>query len=419
MKVFAMARKRATKNIKIAKSPKATLPIAIVFGPERNHCSGVLRGIGRYASECTDWALISIAPLRRFSEALTSIKPAGIIVKADYPGILDVLRKARQPIVNIDTGFTAPNFSNVSLDEISIGAMAANHLVECGLMNFGYFGPPWSGPDSHREGSFRQSLQRLSHTVSVCYVRPPGPDPRGGTFESQKHISRWIHQLPKPAGVFAPNDLWALWLCGLCRREGIKVPEDIAIIGAENDELLCSLAQPPISSIAVPSERVGYEAAAMLDRLINRESVSNRQVLLPATGVVTRQSTNILAYEPDLTTAINYVREHISEPIKIEDILRHTHLPRWLFERKFREALGRSPAQEIRRMRIARAKTLLTSKPDLKSTSIAHQCGFSDLAHFSNAFHQATGMTPTDYRRTMGQESSQGTFSAGPSASKS
>jgi LacI family transcriptional regulator len=378
----------------------------MIFGTDRNYDNGVLRGIGWYARGCPNWALVSLFAHRRLAEVFASLKPAGIIIGECCQGIAGILRRVGRPIVSTCLALAAPHFHQVVRDEASIGSLAANHLIECGLRNFGYFGPPWSGPDSHREGSFRQTLQRLSHTVSVCYVRPPGSNPTGGTFEPQKYILRWIRQLPKPAGVFAPNDLWALWLCGVCRQEGIRVPEDVAIIGAENDELLCDLSHPSLSSVATPNERVGYEAAAMLDQLMNGDRISSRPLLLPAVGVVTRQSTSILAgVEPIVSAATNFIRQHISEPITVADMLRHTNLPRRSFERKFRVAIGRSPAQEIRRMRVAMAKTLLIGNPRMKMASIARCCGFARTTQFFTAFHQATGVTPSEYRRTMDQKS--------------
>jgi LacI family transcriptional regulator len=405
MRFCTVARNKTSKDIQ---ARPAALPIALVFGHERGYCSDVLRGIGRYARGCGNWALVSLFPHRRLAEALDSLKPAGIVVDAICTGTNNILRKTGRPVVNVNPGLADSHFSHVLLDEVSIGIVAAEHLLECGLRNFGYFGPPWSGPACNREGGFHQTLQRLSHTVSVCYVRPPGGNPRGGTFASRKHICQWVRNLPKPIGVFAPNDTWALWLCGVCKQEGIKVPDEIAVIGAGNDELLCELSQPTLSSVAIPAERVGYEAAALLDRLIGREPAPDKQILLPAVGVVTRQSTDCLAVsDSDLRTAINYMREHISEPMAVEEVLQHVFMSRRSFEQKFRAALGRSPAQEIRRMRIAMAKSFLTANPSMKTENIARCCGFSSKAQFITVFRQATGMTSTDYRRSMERANNQ------------
>jgi LacI family transcriptional regulator len=405
MRVSAMAHKTAMKKASVE---DMTLPIALVFSYDRRANVGKLRGISRYARGCDNWALVSVFPHRRLSEALSALKPAGIIVgNVPSPGIASILRRTGRPIVTTTVASIGPRIPRVTLDDVSIGIVAAKHLVECGLRNFGYFGPPWNGPDTGQEGGFRQTLQSLSHEVAVCYARPAGENPIGGTFVSQKDVRHWLAKLPKPAGVFAPNDIWALWLCGVCKQEGIKVPEDIAILGAGDDELMCELARPSLSSVAIPAERIGYEAAAMLDRLMNRDEVTDKSLLLPAIGVVTRQSTDVLAVtDPDLVNAINYMRSNISESIAVEDVLQHVHISRSSFEKKFHEALGRSPAQEIRRMRVAMAKTFLTGT-GMKIESIAKQCGFSRRELFSRAFHQATGITPAEYRRAMGRENSQ------------
>jgi LacI family transcriptional regulator len=395
-----MPRKAIEKDTKIG---GVIQPIAIVCGFDRNYASGVLRGIGRYAHERENWALVSFLPHRRLAEAIASLKPAGIIVNDVCQGMDEILRKVTIPIVNVSIVLADLHFPQVTRDEASIGIVAANHLVECGLQNFGYFGPPWDGPTSNREGGFHQALRRLSHTVSACYVRPPGANPRGGTFASKKQVCRWLAQLPKPVGIFAPNDMWALWLCGICKQESIKVPEEIAIIGTGNDELLCELASPSLSSVMVPAEQIGYEAAVILDRLIKGKHVSDRPRLLPAIGVVARQSTNVLAgIESAISSAVGYIRGHISEPLTVEDVLKHACMSRRSFEQKFRAAMGRSPAQEIRRMRIEKAKVLLTGSPQIKMASIASQCGYSSSAHFFTAFHHATGMTPADYRGSVG-----------------
>jgi LacI family transcriptional regulator len=403
MRAFAMARKRATKEVG---AKQATLPIALVFGYDRGCPASMLLGIRRYSLGLDNWSVVLIYPHKRLSEALISLKPAGIIVNNFDQETVDVLRKTGRPVVSTCLSPTAPNFHQVTRDEASIGSVAAKHLLECGLRNFGYFGPPWSGPTSGRQGGFCQTLQSLSYTPSVCYTHPAGTNPVDGTFISRKNVCQWVRQLPKPSGVFAPSDTWALWLCGVCRQVGVKVPEDIAIIGAENDELLCDLAHPSISSVAIPAESIGYEAAAMLDRLMRHEKVSKEPLLLPASNVVMRQSTNILVgVEPVVSKAVRFIREHFCELISVEDMMQNVHMHRRSFERKFRAAIGRSPAQEIHRMRIALAKTLLAADPPIKIDSIVLRCGFPSRKQFFKAIHQATGMTPADYRRTAGQKS--------------
>jgi LacI family transcriptional regulator len=178
------------------------------------------------------------------------------------------------------------------------------------------------------------------------------------------------------------------------------MPEDIAIVGAGNDEMLCELSRPTISSVALPAEEVGYEAAALLDKLIRGDKGPRRRILLPAAEVATRQSTDILAVsDPDLERAIRYLRQHVCEPITVDDVLPHACMERRSFERRFRAAVGHSPAQEFRRMRIEAAKSILNTNREMKIELVAQKCGFADGSSFATAFRHVTHMTPTAYRK--------------------
>jgi LacI family transcriptional regulator len=386
----------------------ASMLIALVCRQDCTYSTGILRGIGRYARGYNNWALVLVHPDRRLGETLRAIKPAGIVVNAESLNIGNILRKTGRPVVNTCLDLLDPHFGHVTFDDASIGVLAARHLLGCGLKNFGYFGLPWrgpgfgAGPDFGREGGFCRTLRNLSHTVSVCYNNPRVGSRRGGAFASPRQIGLWLRGLAKPCGVFATYDSIALQLCGICRREGIKVPEDVAIIGTDNDELTCELSHPSISSVAVPAERIGYEAAAMLDGMMNHEPVPDKPLLLPATNVITRQSTNMLVgVEPVVAACVHFIREHFAEPIAVEDVMRNSRLSRRSFYRKFYAAMGRSPAQEIRHVRIEMAKTLWAANPQMKTESVVRHCGFFSRTQFAKAFHQATGMTPTAYRHTM------------------
>ncbi len=177
------------------------------------------------------------------------------------------------------------------------------------------------------------------------------------------------------------------------------MPEDVAILGPENDELRCKGVYPPLSSIALPGEQIGFQAAAILDQLLAGEQPPPDPILVPPLHVVSRQSTDILfTDDPQVTEAIHYIREHAHERIGVDDVLNHVKVNRRQLERLFRRVLGRTPHQEICRVRIKLAKQLLT-ETDLHMQAVAERCGFDSARCLSTNFHGETGMTPSSYRR--------------------
>jgi LacI family transcriptional regulator len=215
-------------------------------------------------------------------------------------------------------------------------------------------------------------------------------------------VARWLTLLHKPVGVLAPNDVWAYQLLEVCRQKALRVPDDVALVGVDNDDLLCGLARPPLTSVATPAERVGYEAAALLDRLMaspGRADGAPPLPPLPPLGVVARQSTDVLMVDdPAVAAAVRFIRERACTPIGVEDLLRAVPLPRRTLERRFRAALGRGPGEEIRRTRVERARYLLGASRSSMG-EVARAAGFADAKHFCVAFRRHTGQSPSSYRR--------------------
>jgi len=190
----------------------------------------------------------------------------------------------------------------------------------------------------------------------------------------------------------------------ICRRLGLQVPEHIAVLGADDDELTAMPALPPLSSIQPPLHQIGAEAVALVRQMIEHPQHAERSVLLPPTGVITRQSSDLTALgDPDVAAAMKFIRAHAEEPIGVEDVLRVVLVSRRALEQRFARILGRSPHQEIRRVRLELARHhLLTS--DLKLHDVAQRCGFLDLGNFSHAFHAHTGYTPAAFRKAFRQQ---------------
>lgn len=224
-------------------------------------------------------------------------------------------------------------------------------------------------------------------------------DPMGRLWAQDRAVARWVRGLPRPVGIFATNDIWGVQLAEVCLRADLRVPEDVAILGVDDDDLLCEFARPALSSIAVPAQRIGYEAAREVDRLLRGVQARSRPLLFPPLGVIARRSTDILAIEDgEVAASLRFIRQHAYQPIRVTDLLRVVPTSRRSLERRFRKVLGRSILDEIRRVHVERASQLL-AQTDLTLNSIAERSGFTDAKRFSTVFRQMVGMTPSAYRR--------------------
>jgi LacI family transcriptional regulator len=217
--------------------------------------------------------------------------------------------------------------------------------------------------------------------------------------DEQEQIAAWIRRLPRPVGVMTCNDDRGLQVLDACRRIDVLVPEDVAVIGVDNDEILCDLANPKLSSVHIDTDQVGYAAAALLGRMMDGEPPPEKPVLLAPRIVVARESTNVLATEDrELAEAIRLIRERACEGLRLKDFSRMTSLSRRTLERRVRDLLGRSPKDEITRVQLEKAKALLV-ETDLTVVTIAAKCGFHQPKYFSQVFHAKIGTPPALYRR--------------------
>jgi LacI family transcriptional regulator len=222
------------------------------------------------------------------------------------------------------------------------------------------------------------------------------------SWEQQwEQIAKCLRGLPRPVGIFACNDMRGQQVLDACTRLGWSVPEEAAVVGVDDDALLCELSDPPLSSVIPSAERLGYEAAELLDQLMRGEAqptVADR--FLPPVGVSTRQSTDVLAIDdPQTAAAVRFIREQACQGATVADILKAVPQSRTALERKFRKYLGRSPQSEIRNVQIKRAKQLL-AETDLKLDRIAELTGFEHPEYLSVVFKRETGQTPGHFRRS-------------------
>ncbi len=384
--------------MKCLKRVVADIPLEFRFARQ------VIRGVYRYAQSHCQWVL-GIGLPRRPGSVLRDKSVVGII-SMRQPG--DYVPVAQNyGLKAVGTGmwtdvreFTALPY--VDVDPNAIGEMAADYFIERGFRSFGMFTTADCFHGQSRGEAFVAALRRRKLPCDIFDPKKKYPSrgkPLSTVTDYNECIRRWLVGLAKPLAVFTLNDPIGAWICAICYRSDIRVPEEVAVLGADNDEIFCNICGPPLSSIRMPVEQVGYEAARLLDAMLRGRRVPKRPILLPPIDVVTRQSTDIMAVDDRrFVEAVRFIREHACEGIRVKHVTAASTLPKRMMERQFKEILGRGPFAEIRRVQVERIKMLL-SQTDKTLEAIAPDCGFGNISHMSVAFKKATGMAPGAYRR--------------------
>lgn len=380
-----------------------SIRIGLVFSHTLAYCRGVLRGIKWYAEAAPHWTFLPVSPEPHSLRTLHAFRPAGVIAHIFSEELARSLARLRAPVVNVCGVLPEAPLPRIGVDDRRCGVLAAEHLLACGLRHFGFVGHRDHGYSLRREAGFREGIERAGAKVANYYESRPRPfDPMGRLWAQDRAIQHWVRDLPKPVGIFAPNDIWGVQLTEICLRAGLQVPEDVAIVGVDDDDLLCEFARPSLTSIALPTQRIGYEAAVQLGRLIRGARPRTRPLLLPPLGVIARRSTDILAVDDtEVASALRFIRQQGHRPLRVKELLRQVPASRRSLERRFRRVLGRSILEEIRRVHVERARQLLT-QTDLPLHCVALRSGFSDAKRFATVFRQVTGLSPRAYRRQSG-----------------
>lgn len=372
----------------------ARLPhVALLIETSRSYGRGVLVGVRRYLSEHGPWS-VYLEPRDLESRAppwLRGWRGHGILSRTGSSAVARRLQATSVPVVELRSRRLLPRAPWIGVDNHALGDLVATHLLERGFRNFGLLA--LSTEDFFRErcDNFISTLRDRGFSCAVL-------DAPSGSWEAQQRaLVRWVRGLPQPAGVMACTDQLGFWLLDACTRAAIQVPEQIAVVGVENDEAFCAMSRPPLSSVALPTERIGYEAARVLERLMRGRSVQRRIEIAPL-GVVSRQSSDVVAVEDArLGAALRHIREHACEGIGVDEVLRAAPMSRSTLERGLRSVLGRSPADELLRVRLEAAKRLL-AETDLKLSAVAQRSGFRHAQRLCERFRAAFGETAGGYR---------------------
>jgi LacI family transcriptional regulator len=381
---------------------KRVREIALAF-PRGAHQEVFIDGVLRYArdNEC-NWSYIT-AP-----ESLS----LSVLDLVGWPGdgILAALNTAEEaecaaaisiPVVNISSALVRSPVPRSIVDNHAIGALAADHLVSKGFQTYAFYGLDGVQYSKDRHAGFEERLAAAGYD-SVEFLSKPTFGLGGNQWLQQYHVlADWLAQLPTPCGLFAVSDYRARQVLDACRQVELKVPEQIAVIGVDNEQVICEHAFPTLTSVARNDQLEGYRAAAMLHRLLQGKRVPREEDPIPPLQVVERESTATFAVaDSRLRQALAFLHEHIEKPITIDQITEHAGVSRRWLEYAFRDVLGETPYQYLRRQRLAMARRLLAENPSDKVYAIAQQTGFSSAKQLAIAFHQDFGMSPREYRRS-------------------
>lgn len=383
--------------------------VALLIETSNAYARGLLGGIVSYIHQHEPWSVYLPEQERgaRPPNWLKNWQGDGMIVRIETDAIASVVRKLKIPIIDVSAARKVPNIPWVETDDEAIASLAADHFLERGFENFAFCGEPDFNWSNWREDAFGKRLLSHGHTCHSFHASSR----RHKNFSinrERNRLRRWIQSLPRPVGIFACYDIKAQQILDVCRETNVKVPEEVALLGVDNDELLCNLCTPPLTSIIPAAHRTGREAARLLDVLMNGKTIEHEANLIQPLGIATRKSTDVLAIDDqDVVAAVHFIRDHACEGINVQDVLKHVPLSRRVLESRFQSVIGRTPHQEIIRRRIDRIRQLLVDT-DLTLASIARRTGFRNEEYLNVAFRRSMDIPPGQYRSEWRAERTRG-----------
>ncbi len=375
--------------------------VLLVFMMFYEECSAMLRGVAHYERSHRPWqAYLDDEAKAEIDPRWVRSKPwSGVISRHTTPGMVRECQQLGIPLVDLSDTEPYEGVPKVRPDNYAIGHMGAEHFMERGFREVAFSGFSNYAWARERRDGFVEANRLGGIECNVFEVDYPGDLTPVWDQEQTEVLAQWLTSLPKPVGVLACNDMRALQVMAACQAANILVPEEVAVLGANNDAIRCDLSFPPLSSVATDPFQSGYRAAELLDHLMKGDDLENSYIRIDPRGVVARQSSDVLAVDDrNVAAALSYIREHACSGITVEQVLRHAAASRSQLEKKFRRFFGRSPQAEIRRVQVERIKQLLV-ETDFPLKKIAELAGFEHVEYMSVVFKRITAITPGEYRR--------------------
>jgi len=391
----------------------------------------VYRGVIRYAREHAHWELLyndrAYSLTARFEryEDLAHFGADGLICGIRDRHELKRIQATGLPVVDIFGCVPAHDYPIARPDDIAIGRLAARHFLDRGFRSLAFCGPNSRSARLRHWATLRwEGFDREARDAGLTALRfqqqaGDQPDPKDSPAAHERRRQRsaerfcqWVGSLPKPVGVMAAHDERALHVLEACEILGLDVPGAVALVGVDNNPLLCYSRRVSLSSVEPNVDKVGYEAAALMDQMLSRRWRRKRFVRIPPQGVVTRMSSDILAVEdPLVARALTFIGERFAQPIGVENVVGAVGVSRRNLEQRFQHWMSRTIKAELRRRRLERAKELLLASP-ASLEEIAHACGFRRATYLSNVFRREFGLAPGAWRRRRKPNGFSGRFMA-------
>jgi LacI family transcriptional regulator len=382
----------------------STHKIALIYDARLTYDLKVMAGVAAYLQEGHHYSVFieeNALKDQRLPD-LRSWEGDGIIADFDDPAVARLVTQARLPAIGFGGGYgwyvhgSAPYFYT---NNKAISKLAADHLLDRGFRHFAYCGyaqSPINGWSRERQDAF---VSYLNKRAASCTVLEKFQRPNHNWASLQRALGEWLRKLPKPVGVMAANDNRGRQVLEACRTYGLVVPDEVAVVGVDNDELLCRLSSPPLSSVEQGARKLGYAAATLLDDMMQGKGPKRRHYVVDPVRVVTRQSTDVLAIDdPKVAQAMTFIRDHATDGIKVPEVVGAVAISRSGLEARFASTLGSSIHAAIRHRKLERARHLV-SETDLPLKQIAAETGFASVQHMTTLFVQEFGQTPGKQRR--------------------
>ncbi len=379
--------------------------MALLIETSRSYGRDLLLGIAKYVRIHGPWAIEFEEgdPSETTPDWFARWSGDGVIARVKTPTIARAIARKKVQAVDLYGGLPDLKIPTIRSDEPAVGCLAAEHLIERGFRQFafcGYNGTDWS--DRRRIG-FERTIAAKGFPCQIFQNPIPRIDRSTAEYEEhgikyEQQLNRWLVALPKPIGLMVCNDSRGRQVLTCCHALGLAIPDEIAVIGVDKDEVLCELSELPLSSVILNTERIGFEAAALLDRMMRGYQPSGEEIVIEPKGIATRRSTEVLAIDDrHIAAALRTIREHACEGLDVAALLKTVPLSRSSLERRFAQLLGQSPNAEIMRIKLGRTKQLLIDS-DLPLNAIAEKAGFESQEYMSRVFKKKLGLTPGQFR---------------------